>query len=49
MAADGHHADPQLACDAPLRVALQHPQAQDRGLMGRKPLQQCFCGNAEAL
>jgi len=43
MAADGHHADSQLACDAPQRPAVQHPQAQDRGLFGRKPLQQRFC------
>ncbi len=48
MAADGHRADAQLACDAPQRPALQHPQEQDRGLIGRKPLQQRFCRNAEA-
>ena len=47
VAADGHHADPQLACDAPQRGPFQHPQAQDRGLMGRKPLQQLFGGTPE--
>jgi hypothetical protein len=48
VAADGHRVAAQLACDAPQRPALQHPQAQDRGFIRRQLLQQRFCGNADA-
>lgn len=46
--ADGHAAETQLPAYRPLRLALQHPQAQNHGLVRRKALQQGVSGNAEA-
>ena len=39
---------PSSPAHRPQRLALQHPQAQDRRLTSRKPLQQADCGYAEA-
>jgi len=49
VAADDHRADTQLPAYRLQRLSFQHPQAQDRGLVRRKALQQRFRRNAKTI